>query len=578
MKKNKINILFLFLTTIFLVVCNLQIIIAQEKLERITISPMNRVNIYFNEIPKFTSNLSADKQKIIIKIPASSFKSNINEITGKGVVQRVIANKVGNDIIVEIFSGEKRGYNATPMPFSNSIQVELFKWDKLTPAEDAFHTALLALESKVTNEGIISLKKAIKLGDNNAAGVLGIIQMQEGNSKEALDNLILAEKNNSNYPDVYGALSKYYKLKGNADKSNYYLKVFNEKTGLNNIKDSGEDVNNNALSDEPKSQLESLMSEDTKDTITNKAIVKADTSKIDSALSRSLLGATNKDTTRGFFPDFSSDKIVSWLGYILFGISMLVIYLYLTWRKKQLERLEAININNKKTADPLAPKNIRQTVKIKSPKIPAPTPSNPQRAGSIIDKTYGKLRPNKNNQYTKENLTISPKPHEMQPNIIEDTPNLQIEEFLRNYLPIKAQEEKEAEEAAKLPENIIKKILGRNKDIDSNRKPTENVSEKNIDLASEESKISEQNEPIVQEQKDAKISFAMHLAEKQSEIKQQDIESLSNIELKSVDDLNKLSKTLGIEMESIETKRNLENIEEDSDLINRLSEKFKTKK
>lgn len=566
MIKLKVNINSIIKSIIILTCFAFQNINAQEVLERITINPMNRVNIYFNEIPKFTSSLSADKQKITIKIPVSSFKNNISELSGKGVVQKVTTNKVGNDIEIEIFSGEKRGYNATPMPFSNSIQVELFKWDKLTPAEDAFHTALLALESKVTNEGINNLNKAIKLGDINAAGMLGVLQMQDGNTKEAFDNLSIAERSNSNYPDVYGALSKYYKLKGNVEKANYYLKVFKEKTGLNNVKDASEDLKNNALSDEPKSQLQSLMSDEAKDTSKQKTENKAILSPKDSALSKSLLGATNKDSSRGFFPDFSFDKIIPMLGYGLFGVSLLVIYLYLTWRKKQMERLDALNLSTKKSSDPLSPGNIKQTVRIKRPKTAPPTPANPQRAGSIIDKTYGKLRPTKDNQYTKENLAISPKPQEVQSNIVEDTPNLQIEEFLRNYLPIKAQEEKEAEEAAKLPENLIKKILGRNKDLDIKR-PKEVPQEKPI----EEVKVVDTN-------KDAKVSFAMHLAEKQNEIKQQDIESLSTIELNSTDDLDKLSQRLGIEKEGIETKRNLENLDEDNSLINRLSEKFKTKK
>ncbi|MCX6147949.1 MAG: hypothetical protein NTW25_11990, partial [Candidatus Kapabacteria bacterium] len=382
---------------------------SQEVVEKITINPMNRVNIYFNEIPKFTSNLSSDKQKITIKIPVSSFKNNIPELNGKGVVQKVISSKVGNDVIIEIFSGEKRGYNATPMPFSNSIQIELFKWDKLTPAEDAYRTALLALESKVTNEGINNLKKAIKLGDYNASGMLGIIQMQEGKSKEALENLTNAEKNNSNYPDVYGALSKYYKLSGNLDKSKYYLKIFNEKTGLNNVKDVSEDLKLNAQSDEPKSQLQELMNDDIKDSSENKS-TNATVNITDTAKPKSLVGLTNKDSSRGLLPDLSQNSFFPILGYILFGVSILIIFLYLAWRKKQMEQLESFNLSNKKLIDPLSLNNIKQTIKIKRTQTPPPTSTNPQRAGSIIDKTYGKLKPNKNNQYTKDNLAISPMP------------------------------------------------------------------------------------------------------------------------------------------------------------------------
>ncbi|MCX6146183.1 MAG: hypothetical protein NTW25_02900, partial [Candidatus Kapabacteria bacterium] len=152
-------------------------------------------------------------------------------------------------------------------------------------------------------------------------------------------------------------------------------------------------------------------------------------------------------------------------------------------------------------------------------------------------------------------------PKEVQSNIVEDAPNLQIEEFLRQYMPVKAQEEKDAEEAAKLPENIIKKILSRNKDVE----PKKTIEKSN-------------DEPKIEEPQDAKVSFAMHLADKQNEIKKQDIDSLSNLELKNDDDLNEISQKLGIEKESIETKRNLENLEEDNELINLLSEKFKPKK
>lgn len=560
MIKHKLNMINKISYIIVLIIISFINSYSQEVVEKITINPMNRVNIYFNEIPKFTSILSNDKQKITIKIPASSFKNNIAELNGKGVVQKVISSKVGNDVIIEIFSGEKRGYNATPMPFSNSIQIELFKWDKLTPAEDAYRTALLALESKVTNEGINNLKKAIKLGDYNASGMLGIIQLQEGKSKEALENLTNAEKNNSNYPDVYGALSKYYKLSGNLDKSKYYLKIFNEKTGLNNVKDVSEDLKLNAQSDEPKSQLQELMNDDIKDSSENKS-TNAAVNITDTAKPKSLVGLTNKDSSRGLLPDLSQNSFFPILGYILFGVSILIIFLYLTWRKKQMEQLESFNLSNKKLIDPLTLNNVKQTIKIKRTQTPPPTSTNPQRAGSIIDKTYGKLKPNKNNQYTKDNLAISPMPKEVQSNIVEDAPNLQIEEFLRQYMPVKAQEEKDAEEAAKLPENIIKKILSRNKDVE----PKKTIEKSN-------------DEPKIEEPQDAKVSFAMHLADKQNEIKKQDIDSLSNLELKNDDDLNEISQKLGIEKESIETKRNLENLEEDNELINLLSEKFKPKK
>lgn len=546
-----------------------QSLFSDELLERVIINPLNRATFYYNAVPQYKATLSDDKKSLEITFEQTGFKNSFSDLTGKGVIERISAEKQGNQITARLQLGEKRGYNAVSLPFSKAVMVEFFKWEKLSQAEDAYRTALLSLETGNKTLAINDLQKAFKFGEANAAAMLGVIKLNDGNDAEALELLNYAEKNESNIPDFLAALGNYYKIHNDKAKANEYFKRFKDKTGI-------ELGDPNAIAEVPK------------DTTAK------DTTK------KTMVGDTNNQNS--FLPEFTFGKFVSSLGYVLFAFALLIVYYYFSWRKKQAQQLA--NSKNKETKIPFATPETQAPSQNYNRKqkdyVEKPKATNQRTNPNILNKTYGKLKPNKINQFTKDNLVVTPKPKEIKPNVVEETQNLQIEEFLKSYIPEKRKETQKDEE-----ENVLKMLEraltkkndteprpdlshsvekpAKEKPIKEQKQVTENTKDDliaNIQETTPKSKVTNLTEPkLDNEQKDAIVSFAMHLAEKQKNIKKQDLESLDSKSLPTDEaELNELAKEKGLDTGTLEIKKNLENTQEDNPLAAKLAEKFKAKK
>jgi len=80
------------------------------KIERVTINPKNRVNIYFNSLMNYKSELSNDKRYVNLTINDSEFTDRYSQVSGSGIVKYVSLLKKDNQIITKIELSSPRGY------------------------------------------------------------------------------------------------------------------------------------------------------------------------------------------------------------------------------------------------------------------------------------------------------------------------------------------------------------------------------------------------------------------------------------------------------------------------------------
>jgi hypothetical protein len=519
-----------------------------QLLERVVISPLNRATFYFNEIPQFTAILSDDKQSLNLNLDNSNFKNTITDVESKGVITKISSTKSNDKINAFITLAEKRGYNAYTLPYSKAVVIEFFKWDKLSQAEETYRTALLSLESNQEELALTDLENAAKQNEPNALAMLGIIQFKKGDVKLAFENLAKSENLGSSIPDIYAALTEYYLKNSDSSKAKEYNKKFFDKTTINLYPEL--DKTQIQKQDTSKTQTPSLAKED-----------------------------------NSILPNITFDKVVSSLGYFLFAVGLLIIYYYLRWRNKQAAKLKTVKPKQAVRDVPPTKPQARNKQKMYAEEETEDVPKHRTNPG-LINKAYGKLKPNKENQFTKNSLMITPKPREVKPNVVAEESNIQLEQFLKDYIP---QKRKEEEELAKetvmkvLEKAVIKPGQSDSKNIPNKAKGIEKaIAEKQLKKANNKeqtTKLKEEVIPIKEEKvteklpidsTDANISFAKHLAEKQKEIKTKDIEAIQSENLpQDKDKLINVAKEMGLDTTTLELKKDI-----DQERLSKLNEKF----
>lgn len=324
------KVLKILLFTIFIFL-NFSILRSQQLLKQISIDDNNRVFLFFRNYPiDYKSSLSDDKTKVILTLRNCTVSDTARMKQGRGKINDVYAQLKNNILTVFVSYNEQVGYTAVPLPFSRSVLIEVFRWDKLTAAEDHLRTGLLALEDGVLQVARNELFAASLQQDALSTFYLGLIFLQEGKINSALHYLRFAELNGVDIPDLYAAISQIYALKNQSDSSNKYASLFQAKTGLNytpkiqitNIIENDtiflEQVSHLVLN--PKLQLDT-------------AKTRTDTRELARKFQAVLTDTTKKEDE---IPAIYK-QILSYVGGVILGLILLVIYLYLRWRQKQMQ-------------------------------------------------------------------------------------------------------------------------------------------------------------------------------------------------------------------------------------------------
>jgi len=423
---------------------------------------------------------------------------------GKGIINDVYVNSQKNSLTIYISLNEQTGYTAVSLPFTRSIIVETFRWMDLTPSEDTLRQGLLALEDNITDVAQRLLFSASLRQEPLAAFYLGLLYLQQGKINSAVHNLRFAELNGVDVPDLYAAISQIYALKDQLDSASKYAKLFQSKTGftyspkisLANI------IETDTVCLEPVSHL-SLVPKIIQDKSSSK-----DTSELAKKFETIFKDTVqNEDEIPAIYK-----QILTYVGGIVAGLFLLVVYLYLRWRqKKQREVL-------KKTHKP---KDKNNSSKANDKK------KTDQTAKLMAARAYSKQQKPSIDEI-KQEKTI-PKPENIN---FEDK-----QKAIENIIDVIRSEQTEKEANLQAC------------DIEPDIKPKKTVS--------------------------AKFEIAMNLVEEQRKIKQKNIEKLGKEFIIETARLNEIARSLGIEKGSLETRKAIEDIEKDPEKMQKLLEKFK---
>ncbi len=502
-------------------------------LRGLAIQPPSRAFLQFDNYPiNYKSQLSEDKRRVTIDLPNAQSADTARNRQGSEDISEIYVQSEGRNLKVFISLKEAKGYTAVPLPYSRSVFVEVFNWERLTPAEDSYRTALLALEDDIIAAAKPELIEAARGGVSEATLFLGLLLLAEGKINSALKNLEYAELMQVNLPDLYAALSQIYFIKKDDTKRAAYAEKFMNLTGAKSI---------SFISIPLIIEQDTLITEDI-----SHLIIKQEASfsnaQLDTAINDRFsnlfvddsLKEANKDIIPGIY-----NEVLTLIGGAALVVILLIVLLYLRWRNKQI--LLNKDLNSMPKSKEKATKKTKQkpTEKTASEAESAPTSKEGIEAKKLLaNRAYKKPEPQE--KTSKETSSL----------------------------------------ATKSKNDATKSQSESSKTLEDNKKAIESLLQTirtSKDVVPEEVQATQQ--PVKKEEKpknvSAKIEIAMHLAEEQRRIKQKSIESLDNALSFEQNKLTEVAKKLGIEKGSLETKKAISSIENDSKALEKLKDKFK---
>ncbi len=311
---------------------------AQQKLQAINVLSGTRVQLVMSNYPiEYSTQLAQDKRKIIINLTNTSVADTARSKAGSGLISEVYVQSQKKNLSVFVSLQEEHGYTAAPLPYTRSILIDAVRWDNLSTSDDAYYTALLALEDNILESAKRDFLSAAMEKHGEAAMFLGIILLQQGKVNSALKNLEFALNKGVTLPDLFAALSQAYSIKQDKTKSNEFAERFKTSTSMSFSPQ---------LPITTITEPDSAITEPVAHLILDTNEVAKDTIKADTAISQKFEGLfadSTKKADDSFIPGIYN-QILIYVAGIALAIILLIVLLYLKWRNKQLL---SKNINEK---------------------------------------------------------------------------------------------------------------------------------------------------------------------------------------------------------------------------------------
>lgn len=500
------------------------------------IEPLNRLSLSLTNLDgEINHKLSSDKKKITAEMPNllnNKFKDTI--LFGEGIIKQVKFDKSS----VEIELKDVRGYTVAELPYTKEIVIEVFDWNKLSEGEEAYRMALLGLEDDLIEVAKPDLLRAVKSDIADAGTFLGLILLKEGKINSARKNFQFAELKGSSFAENYAALTQIYKIKKDTINSKLYEEKYKEKTGNSNIPqiDLPEIIEKDEECLEPVSHLDEFL---------NKYKKEADTT--DKKADNDFKNILAKDTTTKGIEKIDTYKtIAKYAIAVAAAFALLLLYWYLKWRKKQLEKLEQIKQKtttqqkvNKKEADTINKQKVKKEHKDNKNEK---TNNEKQSFGTVIDRTIAEEVPYIQNIPKQNVAKTENKETETEKYSINEQDNIKQQQTTLEYPSSPEEVSQKANELLAIMQENIKK--------------------------------SETNNAKIQKQLPT-VELASRLADEQKKIKEKQLSNLPEILELDENKINAISKKIGIEKSGLETRQTLNKIENDEEEISKLSRKFK---
>lgn len=312
------------------------------EIKNITINPLNRAIIEFDSLPpQILSELSETKTLITLDLGNYKFNDNLKQKTGLGIISDIFIKSEAGTTKLNIKTLEKRGYTITTLPFTNSIIVEVFQWDRLSQAEELYRTGLLALEDKILDEAVKNLHNSSKQKFDDAVFPLAIAYLKSGYFWEAKRAFDYSYQSDSLKVDALAGLSLVLSQLGNQYDADNYSKQFTEKCNCNF---SGNININYTQIDSSYLDLSHLVLAD-KDTnnLTDSLDINSDSLAI--AMNDSLQALQQSEEPESIFKEIERYLIYAFV--IVGGTFIALVFYYFKWRKAQLEKRKQAVPNNK---------------------------------------------------------------------------------------------------------------------------------------------------------------------------------------------------------------------------------------
>ena len=492
---------------------------SQITVSRVEINPLNKATIYCSEKPtNFKSQLSVDKKKITINIYNAKVEENARKTNGQGIIQDVYIQNFSKDLQASIILKERRGYTILPLDYSQALVVEVFRWEDIQPAEDAYREGILALKSGLYKPAKDNFIKSAKNDYPNAAALLGILLLKEGKTNTAYKLLKYADAGGSDIPDLNACLAQIYYDRVDKEKAEFYSKKFTGQTKKKNfplilIPDS---VRVDSL---VESELGKILDQHPDSVF----VADNNSTTIEDSLSaKQFPGIFGKDSTKiedfglSIFPKMSPLALTVLL-IIILGLAAMLALSYFRWRKAQIDKIQ------------------RQVVK-----------QNREKVKDAIESLSEKRKKEK--------------------------------ELYQEQLKKKQEAlEKEREKRKKTEEIAIeseKDLLIKQKSKSSLADRVENIANKIIEEKKRESGQSADSTTSLP----AKVELALHLQQEQNKLKRKSLENIDEkMLLANPKKLTETAKKLGIDIGMLETKQSIEKIKQSKDQLDELGKKFKEK-
>lgn len=295
----------------------------------------NTLLLRFNDRATYSTSLSDDKKNISIELKKTKNLIGKNSVRfDSELIKELFVTTKNNGLLVNIILKNNSGFNTFQLPYSNSIVIDVFDWNKVSAIEDKYRSGLFAYESSLYKQSI-NLFKESKEQLNTARSMLGIVYLLEDSLEASFNQLTIAARNNSIIPDVYAALSQIYTEKGSHTKSLYFKNKF---LAILSIKDTNYQYPQLIFT---KSNIDSLKLDEFVDTSDVDLEVVANNERFSNLF--------DEDTNRKKIESDAKNQLEnedaflgmkSFLKYVIIGLLILILFiisLYFKWRKSKVD-------------------------------------------------------------------------------------------------------------------------------------------------------------------------------------------------------------------------------------------------
>lgn len=307
------------------------LLFSANTLYKMQINPLNRLFLFFDEIPKnVVSQLDNTKTNITIKLKDVTARVKLDSLLGEGIISRVSLRSTQTNLEVLVSLKSPRGYTITPLEYSRALVVEVFDWNLLSPAEDNYRMGQLALMDNLASARLY-LEKAFSENIANAGYYLGVIYLKANEIQKAREVLSKAQTLGTDIVDNYAALTQVYQILGDNSK----FQEFRRKFVSNTVS-----LSYNAI--EIDSTLRDSIFKSVNDflpLIENQNIDTLTTAKKEIPEEKQGNNTNYRNKSETTNPISLFKKVLIFLVATILLMSMMLVTLYLKWKKQKAKQL-----------------------------------------------------------------------------------------------------------------------------------------------------------------------------------------------------------------------------------------------